>query len=145
MSTRFNTGNSDLTAGVNAPKDLKDAKTLAKVIIDILEEHSAQEILNIDLDGKSSIADYMVVASGRSNRHVNALADYVQKGLKEAGLSKMGVEGQEANDWVLIDAGDVIVHLFRPEVREYYNIEKIWTSPAGEGHLGAEATFKPSQ
>lgn len=145
MSTRFNTGNTDLTAGVALPKTLKDAKKLARVIIDILEEHSAQEILNIDLDGKSSVADYMVVASGRSNRHVNALADYVQKGLKEAGVSKMGVEGQEANDWVLIDAGDVIVHLFRPEVREYYNIEKIWTSPAGEGHLGAEATFKPSE
>ena len=145
MSTRFNTGSSDLNAGVDTPEGLKDAKKLADLIIGILEEHSAQEILNIDLDGKSSVADYMVVASGRSNRHVNALADYVQTGLKEAGVSKMGIEGQEANDWVLIDAGDVILHLFRPEVREYYNIEKIWTSPAGEGHLGADAAVKPSE
>ncbi len=145
MSTRFNTGTTNLNAGVTTPKALQDAKKLAKLITDILEEHSAQEILNIDLKGKSSIADIMIVVSGRSNRHVNALADYVQKGLKEAGISKLGIEGQEANDWVLIDAGDVILHIFRPEVREYYNIEKIWTSPAGEGHLGVEATFKPSQ
>lgn len=123
--------------------DIKDAKSLSKFIIDTLEEHSAQEILNIDLDGKSSIADYMIVASGRSNRHVSALADYVQKALKEAGLSKMGIEGLDASDWVLIDAGDVICHIFRPEVREFYNIEKIWTSPAGEGHLSSSTALPP--
>jgi len=86
----------------------------------------------------------MIVASGRSNRHVNALADYVQTDLKDAGMSKMGVEGQDACDWVLIDAGDVIVHIFRPEVREFYNIEKIWTSPVGEGHLGGDAAITPT-
>lgn len=110
----------------------------------MLEENSAQDILKIDLDGKSSVADYMIVSSGRSNRHVGALADYVQKALKEVGLSKMGVEGQDSSDWVLIDAGDVICHIFRPEVREFYNIEKIWTSPVGEGHLGADAATRPS-
>lgn len=144
MSTRYNTGSTDVIAGAALPEAFKDAKKLTAAIIDILEENVAQDILTIDLDGKSSIADYMIVASGRSNRHVGALADYVQKGLKEIGLSKMGIEGDDACDWVLIDAGDVILHLFRPEVREFYNIEKIWTSPAGTGHLGADASVKPS-
>lgn len=74
----------------------------------------------------------MIVASGRSNRHVNALADYVQRGLKEAGHTKLGIEGQEQCDWVLLDAGDVIVHLFRPEVREFYALEKMWMLPAAD-------------
>ncbi len=108
-----------------------------------MDEHSAQDMLRIDLDGKSSLADFMIVASGRSNRHVNALADYVQTALKEYGLTKMGIEGTESNDWVLIDAGDLIIHIFRPEVREFYNIEKIWTSPAGEGHLADKVAAKP--
>lgn len=71
----------------------------------------------------------MIVATGRSNRHVNALSDYVQRGLKEIGHEKLGVEGMEQCDWVLIDAGDVIVHLFRPEVRDFYSLEKMWSLP----------------
>ena len=144
LTTRFNSGSGKADNAATLPDKFKDAATLSEHIISILDENSAQDILNIDLDGKSSIADYMIVASGRSNRHVNALADYVQTGLKEIGLPKMGIEGQEACDWVLIDAGDVILHIFRPEVREFYNIEKIWTSPAGEGHLGGDAAVKPS-
>ena len=96
----------------------------------ILEEQSAEDIVRIDLRGKSSIADFMIVASGRSNRHVSALADYVQRGLKGTGHDKLGVEGLEQCDWVLIDAGDVIVHMFRPEVREYYALEKMWSVPS---------------
>jgi ribosome-associated protein len=138
VSTRYNSGTTKITDGVQIEGALADASKLAEHIIAILDEHSAQDILKIDLEGKSSIADYMIVASGRSNRHVSALADYVFKGLKEAGMSQMGIEGQDACDWVLIDAGDVILHVFRPEVREFYNIEKIWTSPAGEGHLSGE-------
>lgn len=144
LSTRYNSGTGNAEDGAILSGDIKDAKALSAFIIATLEENSAQEILNIDLDGKSSIADYMIVASGRSNRHVNALADYVQTALKEAGLSKMGVEGQETSDWVLIDAGDVICHIFRPEVREFYNIEKIWTSPPGEGHLGSSSSLPPA-
>ena len=80
----------------------------------------------IDLRGKSPMADTMIVASGRSHRHVGALADHVVRALKEAGYGKARVEGLPHCDWVLIDAGDVVVHLFRPEVRSFYNIEKIW-------------------
>ena len=80
----------------------------------------------IDLKGKSPMADSLIVASGRSHRHVGALADHLLRALKDAGCGKARVEGMPHCDWVLIDAGDVIVHLFRPEVRSFYNIEKIW-------------------
>ena len=81
----------------------------------------------IDLKGKSSMADTMIVASGRSHRHVGALADHVLRALKDAGQGRALVEGLPHCDWVLIDAGDLIIHLFRPEVRSFYNIEKIWS------------------
>ena len=86
----------------------------------------AEDTTTIDLTGKTSIADTMVVTSGRSNRHVGAIADRVIQGLKRAGLSGVRVEGMPHCDWVLIDAGDVIVHVFRPEVRAFYNLEKMW-------------------
>jgi ribosome-associated protein len=86
----------------------------------------AEDIVTIDLTGKSSIADAMVVASGRSQRHVAAVADHVVKDLEEAGLPGIKVEGMRQADWVLIDAGDVIVHVFRPEVRAFYDLEKMW-------------------
>jgi ribosome-associated protein len=86
----------------------------------------AEDILTIDLTGKSSIADAMVVASGRAQRHVAAVADHVVKDLEQAGLPNVRVEGMRQADWVLIDAGDVIVHVFRPEVRAFYNLEKMW-------------------
>ncbi len=107
----------------------------AKSIIDILENQSAEDIIKIDLRGKSSIADFMIIASGRSNRHVSALTDYVKRGLKEAGDQKLGIEGLEQCDWVLIDAGDVILHIFRPEVREYYALEKLWSLPTLQNEL----------
>lgn len=106
-----------------------DPKTVRDHVLEILGTQSADDIVTIDLAGKSSIADFMIVASGRSNRHVSALADYVQRGLKELGHAKLGVEGMVQCDWVLIDAGDVILHLFRPEVREYYDLEKMWSLP----------------
>ena len=88
----------------------------------------AEDIVNIDLTGKTSIADAMVVASGRSQRHVGSVADRVVKDLGEAGLRGVRVEGMRQGDWVLIDAGDVIVHVFRPEVRAFYNLEKMWSA-----------------
>jgi ribosome-associated protein len=91
-----------------------------------LDDDKAQDIVLIDLRGKSPMADSMIVASGRSHRHVGALADHLLRTLKENGLGRAKVEGLPHCDWVLIDAGDVIVHLFRPEVRMFYNIEKIW-------------------
>lgn len=108
------------------------AKALSEHILSILDENSAQDTIEIDIRGKSSVADFMIVTSGRSNRHVGALADYVQKSLKEMGHKSLGIEGQEANDWILIDVGDVILHIFRPEVRVFYNLEKIWSVPLPE-------------
>ncbi len=88
----------------------------------------AEDTVTIDLTGKTSIGDYMVVTSGRSNRHVRAVADRVLEELAEAGLPDVRVEGMPHCDWVLIDAGDVIVHVFRPEVRTFYNLEKMWAA-----------------
>lgn len=95
-------------------------------MIDCLEDAKAEEIVTIPLKGKSSIGDYMIVASGRSHRHVGAIADQLQRKLKELGEGKVRVEGLPACDWVLVDTGDVIAHIFRPEVREFYNLEKMW-------------------
>ena len=92
----------------------------------------AEDITTIDLAGKSSIADVMVVASGRSNRHVASVAENVVKELKAAGMTGIRIEGLKQADWVLIDAGDVIVHVFRPEVRAFYDLEKMWkNAPRG--------------
>jgi ribosome-associated protein len=87
----------------------------------------AEDSLTIDLNGKSSIADYMVVTSGRSQRHVAAVAERVIKDVETAGVRGVRVEGLRQGDWVLIDAGDVIVHVFRPEIRGFYNLEKMWS------------------
>lgn len=91
-----------------------------------LEDSKAEEIVNIDIRGRSPLADYMIVASGRSQRHVSAIADHLLRALKDVCHSPVKVEGFNEGDWVLIDAGDIIVHLFRPETREFYNLEKIW-------------------
>jgi ribosome-associated protein len=100
---------------------------LEEALLAKLDDDKAQDIVLIDLRGKSPMADAMIVASGRSHRHVGALADHLLRTLKDHGLGKAKVEGLPHCDWVLIDAGDVIVHLFRPEVRTFYNIEKIWS------------------
>jgi ribosome-associated protein len=94
-----------------------------------LEDSKAENIVSIDIQGKSSLGDYMVIASGRSHRHVSAVADHLLKALKDAGLGTARVEGLAAADWVLIDSGDIIVHVFRPEVRDFYNLEKMWQAP----------------
>ena len=103
---------------------------LAALIESRLDDDKAQEIVRIDLRDKSSVADAMIVASGRSHRHVGAMADHLLRTLKDAGLGKARGEGLPHCDWVLIDAGDVIVHLCRPEGRAFYNIEKIWSVDA---------------
>jgi ribosome-associated protein len=99
------------------------------VILDALDENKAEDVVTIDLAGKSAIADYMVIASGRSSRHVVGLSNHITEALAKAKLQKPKFDGKENGDWVLGDAGDVIIHLFRPEVREFYNNEKIWCDP----------------
>lgn len=109
-----------------------------RAILTALDDLKAEEVVVIDLAGKTSIADHMIVATGRSTTQVGALADRAIKALKEAGAGTPSVEGLPACDWVLIDAGDVIVHLFRPEVRAFYNLEKMWgVDRPGEKRTGA--------
>jgi ribosome-associated protein len=101
---------------------------LLDVVLDTLDDAKAEDVVCIDLKGKTSIGDQMVVASGRSQRHVAAVADQLIRKLKAEGFGRARVEGLPHGDWVLIDAGDVIVHIFRPEVREFYNLEKMWSA-----------------
>jgi ribosome-associated protein len=93
-----------------------------------LDDAKAENVVAIDIKGKSSIGDYMLIASGRSDRHVGAIAEQLQRKLKEEGYGRARIEGQRQCDWVLIDIGDIIVHVFRPEVREFYNLEKMWSA-----------------
>ena len=111
--------------GDSAPRPV-GSTPLEEALLIRLDEDKAQDMVLIDLKGKSAMADTMIVASGRSHRHVGAIADHLLRTLKEQGLGTAKVEGLPHCDWVLIDAGDVIIHLFRPEVRTFYNIEKIW-------------------
>ena len=101
---------------------------LLSVVLDTLEDAKAENVVCIDIKGKTSIGDQMVVASGRSQRHVGAVADHLVRKLKDEGFGRARVEGLPHCDWVLIDAGEVIVHIFRPEVREFYNLEKMWSA-----------------
>jgi ribosome-associated protein len=111
-----------------------------KLVLARLDDMKAEETVTIDLRGKSAFSDYMVVTTGRSNRHVGAVAENVAKGLKEAGNKKLHVEGMSNCDWVLIDSGEVILHVFRPEVREFYNLERLWTqSPSDEPRIDLKA------
>ena len=104
-----------------------DADKTLNLILSRLDDMKAEETVTIDLRGKSAFSDYMIITSGRANRHVGAIAENVSKALKETGIKTIHVEGLPNADWVLIDSGDVIVHVFRPEVREFYNLERLWT------------------
>ncbi|WP_207801889.1 ribosome silencing factor [Phenylobacterium hankyongense] len=111
-----------------ASQDVQDRiAALEELILARLDDDKAQDVIFIDLKGKSAVADGLIVASGRSHRHVGAMADHLLRALKEEGYGRCRVEGMPHCDWVLIDTGDVIIHLFRPEVRSFYNIEKIWS------------------
>ncbi|MEO1730891.1 MAG: ribosome silencing factor [Pseudomonadota bacterium] len=105
---------------------------LHDLVLAQLDDDQAIEVVSIPLEGKSSVADYMVIASGRSTRQVAAMAQKLAEKVKQAGHGPARVEGLPAADWVLIDAGDVVVHLFRPEVRSFYNLERMWSFESGE-------------
>jgi len=115
--------------------DSAEPGTIHALVLDQLDEDQAQDVVSIPLSGKSSIADHMVIASGRSTRQVAAMAGKLAERLKKEGHGSARIEGLPAADWVLIDAGDVVVHLFRPEVRSFYNLERMW----GFGDEGAPA------
>ena len=131
-----------MEAGKTPPHPVKssaDVETghLVRTVLNSLDDAKAENVLSIDLRGKTSIADMMLIATGRSNTHVGAIADRIVKSCKEIGLVPR-VEGVPHCDWVLVDAGDVIVHIFRPEVRQFYNLEKMWG-----GDRPAEGTPRP--
>lgn len=108
------------------------AAALHDLVLAQLDDDQAQEIVSIPLEGKSSIADHMVIASGRSTRQVASMAQKLAEKIKQAGYGHARVEGLPAADWVLIDAGDVVIHLFRPEVRSFYNLERMWSFEGSE-------------
>ena len=116
------------TPPAEALHDSNSSAQLAKQIGHWLDEAKAEEIVTIDLAGKTSIGDFMIIASGRTDRHVGAIADKIQQQLKDGGHGRARIEGNDIWDWVLIDTGDIIVHLFRPEVRDFYNLERMWST-----------------
>lgn len=107
-------------------KPALSSAALNSLVQEVLDDHQAEDIVVIDLLGKSTIGDHMVIATGRSSRQVIALAENLIQALKAKGLVGIKPEGARQGDWILIDAGDVIIHLFRPEVREFYSLEKMW-------------------
>jgi ribosome-associated protein len=109
---------------------LENPEELKALIEEALDADKAEEIETIDLRGHTAMADFMIVASGRSSRQVSALADRLHDRLRARGLKDIRIEGKAEGNWVIVDAGDIIVHLFRPEVRDFYDIEKMWNSPA---------------
>jgi ribosome-associated protein len=111
--------------------DARAAKETLRITLASLDDMKAEDIVTIDLAGKTSIGDYMVVASGRSQRHVASIAEDLIRNLKKAGLKNLRSEGRQAADWMLIDAGDVIVHVFQPEIRAFYDLEKMWSGRGG--------------
>ena len=104
------------------------ATDIYKKINKVLSDNKAKDIIKIDLKNKSSIAEFMIICSGTSNRHVISLSNYLLESLKKENLKTLNVEGKRNGDWVLVDAGDVIIHLFKNEVREYYALEKMWST-----------------
>ena len=123
--------------GRQLPDRSKDTDALLALVRRSLDDDKAEDVVVIDLKGKSAFADYMVIASGRSNRQVVAIADHLADKLKQSGHGYIPVEGRQVGDWVLVDAGDVIVHVFRPEPRAFYALEKMWA-------LETEAAAKPA-
>ena len=123
----------------NSPENVRD------IILKALEDNKAEDIITVPLHGKSSIADYMIIASGRSSRHVVGLANHIGDAMAQNKSGKINFDGKENGDWVLGDTGDIIVHLFRPEVREFYNIEKIWCDPEFLVRFEMQKASRPSQ
>ncbi len=121
-----------------SPRSTKPATTavVRKHVIDALDELKAKDVREIDVRGKTSIADLLVIASGTSARHVKSIADEVVKFAKKAGVMPLGVEGEQEAEWVLVDLGDVIVHVMLPRIREFYGLERLWT--VGDREVDAE-------
>lgn len=114
-----------LSLMAQAQGDARSAAALA-IVMAALDDAKAEDVVAIDLAGKSAMADHMIIATGRSDRHVGAIADQIAQKLKDEGFGNARLEGRQVCDWVLIDSGDIIVHVFKPAVRAFYNLEKMW-------------------
>jgi ribosome-associated protein len=121
------TPHSALAPAAGSP-NAQSSDVLSQIIVDGLEDAKAEEIVSIDLSGRTTLADRMIIASGRSSVHVGAIADRVVKACRDAGYPSPKVEGMPLCDWVLLDAQNAIVHIFRPDVRRFYNLEKMWSA-----------------
>ena len=106
---------------------MEKTSDLTKIVIKTLDQNKAQDIVSIDLKDKSSMADFMIIASGTSSRHIQSLSEQVLEKLKDYGLKNSKIEGKDSNEWKLVDGIDLIVHIFHPEKREFYNLEKMWS------------------
>ena len=110
-----------------------NSEQLSELVVDALDDIKAQDIVKLDVRDMTTVTDYMVVASGTSNRHVQALVEIVAEKATKAGHKPIGVEGESGGEWVLLDLQDTLVHVMLPKVREFYNLEKLWSlSPAGD-------------
>ena len=121
-----------------APKIFGLPEQIRDVALKVLDERQAEGIFTVNLGGKSSIADYLIIASGRASRQLSAIAHYLREAFAKMGLKHIRVEGLSDANWVLVDAGDVVVHLFRPEVRDYYNLENMWNNKKVESEDGGQ-------
>ena len=124
---RTATGTSRRSVPRAEPASESAAAALLKLVVGTLDDGKAENIVTIDLDEKSSMGDFMVIATGRTDRHVAAIAEQLQRKLKDEGFGNPRIEGEKQCDWVVVDTGAIIVHVFRPEVREFYNLEKMWS------------------
>jgi ribosome-associated protein len=115
------------TSATSAAKKIDPVELLRKQVLAALDELKAKDVKEIDVRGKTSIADILIIASGTSTRHVKSLADEVVRFVKKAGMMPLGVEGQREAEWVLVDLGDIIVHVMLPRIREFYGLERLWT------------------
>lgn len=116
-----------------------NSEQLSQLVVDALEEVKGKDIVRLDVRDLTTVTDYMVVASGTSNRHVNALADAVAEKSKAAGQRPVGIEGESGSEWVLLDLGDTLVHVMLPRVREFYNLEKLWSLSPAKGRTATDA------
>lgn len=115
------------TVSKTTPKPKGVSEQMLEAALKVLDERQAQDVVSVSLEGRSTLADYMIIASGRAGRQIVALADYLREAFFKLGVQEVRVEGQSDANWVLVDAGDVIIHLFLPEVRRYYDLDSLWT------------------
>lgn len=122
-----------------SPHNSMNSQDIAHLVADALDDLKAKDIVTLDVHDIAGFTDYMVIASGTSNRHVKSLADRAQEKARDAGIKPIGVEGEQLGEWVLVDFGDVVLHVMLPETRKFYDLERLWhgtpASPGGQGAL----------